>query len=480
MNLIVRILAALHRLLAGLGRVPLLAVPRHWLDKLFDRWAPPASHDEALKWRADADWAMLQQEPLRARALLKASALALLLLLVWAGFAEIDEVTRGEGRVVPSSQVQIIQSMDGGMVSEIHVREGQMVKAGELVMRIEPTRFVSSLRENQSQVQALQARAARLRAIVEGRPFIPPAEVDRDAPEIVLRERQLYESQRSEANAQIAIAGQQLSQREHELREAQAQYAQTGRAIELATQEIRATEPLVASGAASEVELLRLKRDLSKLRGDREQFSAQIARVQSAIQESRRKVSEVELAFRNLRGAELAETMAKLSGLNEGGTALADKVSKTDIRSPVRGIVKRLLINTQGGVVQPGREVVEIVPVDDTLVIEAKVRPQDIAFLRPLQPALVKFTAYDSAIYGGLAAKVENIGADTVIEEQGAQRGEAFYMVRVRTVESSLGPNLPIMPGMVAEVDINTGRKSLLSYLLKPVLRAKAAAFTER
>lgn len=480
MKLVTGLLGLLQRLIATSGRSQLFAIPRRWIDRLFDRWAPPGNHDEVVKWQADADWAMLQQEPLRARALLRACALALLALLIWAGIAEVDEVTRGNGRVVPSSQVQIVQSMDGGMVSDIFVREGQLVKAGELVMRIEPTRFVSSLRENQSQVQALQARAARLRAIVEGRPFIPPTDVDREAPDIVLRERQLYESQRAEVGAQIGIAQQQLSQREHELREAQAQYAQAGRAIELATQEIKATEPLVSSGAASEVELLRLKRDLSRLRGDREQYNAQIARVQAAIQESRRKIAEVELAFRNLRGGELAETLAKLSGLSEGGTALADKVSKTEIRSPVRGVVKRLHINTQGGVVQPGRDVVEIVPLDDTLVIEAKVRPKDIAFLRPLQPALVKFTAYDSAIYGGLEARVETIGADTVVEDQGPQRGEAFYMVRVRTHKSTLGTNLPIMPGMVAEVDINTGRKTLLTYLLKPVLRAKAEAFTER
>jgi len=461
-----------------MGRWPLFALLRRGFDHLFVRWLPPA--DATLGWRADADLARLQQEPLRARALLRASALALLALLVWSGFAEMDEVTRGEGRVVPSSQVQIIQSMDGGMVAGIFVREGQIVKAGEILMHLEPTRFVSSLRENQSQINALQARAARLRAIVEGRPFVPPAEVERSAPDIVLRERQLYDSQRAEIGAQVGIARQQLSQRENELRETQAQYAQAGRGLELVNQEIRATEPLVGSGAASEVELLRLKRDLSRLRGEREQYGAQLARVQGAIQESQRKISEVELAYRNQRGGELAETLAKLSGLTEGGTALADKVRKTEIRSPVRGIIKRLLINTQGGVVQPGHDVVEIVPLDDTLVVEVRIRPKDIAFLRPRQPALVKFTAYDSAIYGGLPAQVENIGADTVIDNQGPQRGEAFYMVRVRTSKSTLGRDLPIMPGMVAEVDITTGRKSLLTYLLKPVLRAKAEAFTER
>lgn len=484
MKLVSGILGGLHRTFSALGRTPLVGrlfgAAQGGMERLFQRWAPPASHDQARNWRADADWAMLQQEPLRARALLRACTLALLILIVWAGFAQMDEVTRGVGRVVPSSQIQIVQSMDGGMVADIFVREGQRVQAGELVMRIEPTRFVSSLRENQSQILALQARVARLRAIVEGHPFILPAEVERDAPEVGLRERQLYDSQRAEIDAQVGIARQQLNQRDHELQEAEAQHAQTLRAIDLATQEIKATEPLLATGAASEVELLRLRRELSRLRGDREQFTAQIARVQAAILESRRKISEVELTYRNLRGGELAEAQTKLNGLSEGGAALEDKVSKTEIRSPVRGIVKRLLINTRGGVVQAGRDVVEIVPVDDSLVIEAKVRPKDIAFLRPQQTALVKFTAYDATIYGGLEAQVENIGADTVYEEQGAQRGEAFYIVRVRTRHSSLGPDLPIMPGMVAQVDITTGRKTLLTYLLKPVLRAKSEAFTER
>ena len=480
MKLVTGVLARLHRLLAGVDGWPLLAPLRRGFDRLFARWTHTSTADETRSWRADADWAMLQQDPLHARALLKAAAWSLAALLIWAGFAQIDEVTRGEGRVVPSSQVQIIQSMDGGMVADIYVSEGQQVSAGERVMRIEPTRFVSSLRENQSQIHALSARAARLRALVEGRPFSPPADVEHNAPDIVLRERQLYDSQRAESGAQVGIARQQLSQREHELREARAQYEQTGRAIELTTREINATEPLLATGAASEVELLRLKRDLSRLRGEREQFSAQIARIESAIQESQRKIAEVELAFRNLRGAELAETQARLGGLNAGGTALADKVEKTDIRSPVRGIVKRLLINTRGGVVQPGREVVEIVPLDDNLVIEARVRPRDIAFLRPGQPAQVRFTAYDSAIYGSLAARLETISADTVIEEQGLQRGEAFYIVRVRTDRASLGRNLPIIPGMVAEVDIHTGRKTLLTYLLKPVLKIRSEAFTER
>lgn len=448
---------------------------RRLLDRAFDRWAPKGP-EEGLDWRSDADWAQLQQEPLRARKLLFGALITVAILILWAGLAKVDEVTRGVGKVVPSSQVQIIQSMDGGVVEEIFVHEGQTVKAGELMLRIEPTRFVSSLRENQSQTLALQARAARLQALTEGQPFEPPAETVRDAPEIVERERQLYESQKAESEAQLSIARQQLNQREQELREAQARQAQAARAFELTSQELAVTKPLMKSGAVSEVELLRLEREVSSLRGERDQTGAQIARIQAAIIESRRKIQEVELNFRNQLRNELSEAMAKLGGLAEGSLALEDKVSKTDIKSPVRGTIKRLLINTQGGVVQPGKEVIEIVPLDDSLLIEAQVRPQDIAFLRPDQPALVKFTAYDFAIYGGLEAKVEHISADTVIND----KDEAFYIVRVRTNKSSLGDNLPIIPGMVTQVDILTGEKSILSYLLKPVLRAKAMALTER
>jgi adhesin transport system membrane fusion protein len=222
--------------------------------------------------------------------------------------------------------------------------------------------------------------------------------------------------------------------------------------------------------------VLRLERDVARLRGDREQATAQISRVQSAILEATRKIEEVQLTSRNQMSGELSETMNKLASLSQGGRALEDKVKHADIKSPVRGTVKRLLVNTMGAVVQPGKEVVEIVPLDDTLILEVQITPKDIAFLRPGQQAMVKFSAYDFSIYGGLEADVINIGADSVIDE----KGNAFFHVRVRTHKPSLGPNLPIIPGMVAQVDILTGKKSVLAYLLKPVLRAKANALSER
>lgn len=436
----------------------------------------PETQRETADWAGEADWAQLQQEPLRARALLRVAALLVVLLLLWAAWARIDEVTRGEGKVVPTRQLQVIQSVDGGVVEAILVREGQVVEAGQLLLRVDPTRFQSNLGESRANQLALQAKALRLQALTRGGAFNPPADLARDGPDIVAHERRLYESRRDEIAAQISMAQNQLAQRQQELNEMRARQAQAQRGMELLQQELNATRPLLRTGAVSEVEILRLERDQARLRGDQEQAEAQSSRVQAAISEAQRRIEEVQLNARNQMSAELSETMSKLSALNEGGRALADKVAKAEIKSPLRGTVKRLLVNTVGGVVQPGKEVIEIVPLDEALILEARIAPEDIAFLRPGLGALVKFTAYDFAIYGGLEAVVENIGADSVVD----QKGNAFYLVRLRTRTSSLGDKLPIIPGMVAQVDILTGKKTVLSYLLKPVLRAKANALLER
>lgn len=436
----------------------------------------PVDDQERLDWAGDADWARLQQEPLRARSLLRLAAAAVLVMLIWAAFAKIDEVTRGEARVVPTSQVQIIQTVDGGVVEALPVKEGQIVEAGQLLLRVDSTRFVSTLMESQVSQAALEVKALRLEALTRGTSFNPPKALMRDAPDVVEQERRLYESRKAEIAAQTSIYQSQLVQRQQELNEVRARRDQAERSLELMTKEINATRPMVATGAVSEVEMMRLDQQLARLRGDREQATAQIARVQSAIQEANSKINEVQLTSRNQMSAELSDTMSKIASLSQGGVALQDKVKHADIKSPVRGTVKRLLVNTIGAVVQPGKEVVEVVPLDDTLILEVQITPKDIGFLRPGQAAMVKFSAYDFSIYGGLEAEVFLIGADSVLDE----KGNAFYHVRVRTFKSSLGPTLPIIPGMVAQVDIMTGKKTVLSYLLKPVLRAKANALTER
>lgn len=425
---------------------------------------------------ADADYYMVYQEPLRARVLVKTLTIVAAIFVMLAAVTEVDEITKGEGKVIPSRQLQVLQSLDGGMVSAIAVQEGQVVDANQLLLQIDSTRFESSAREGQAQYIALLAKAARLRAIAEGKRFAPPPEAAKQEPEIVEEERRLYEARTSELDAQLSIARQQLAQRQQELTEMRAKRDQASQAYELSAKELSVTKPLISSGAVSEVELLRLERDVARFRGERDMAGAQISRVQAAIAEASRKVQEVELNVRGEARKEMAETLGKLNALSETKIGLEDKVKHSAIRSPVRGTVKRLLVNTVGGVVQPGKDIVEVVPLEDALLLEAKVLPKDIAFLHPGQNAVVKFTAYDFSIYGGLDAKLEQIGADSVTDE----KGNTFYTVRVRTNRARLGENLPIIPGMVAEVDIVTGQKSILSYLLKPVLRAKQAALTER
>jgi adhesin transport system membrane fusion protein len=469
------------------GLKSMLGAVHGWLERIAEKNAPrvervlgrlPSREEiEAVDFATDADLAMLRQEPLRARVLLRSIGIVFAVFILWAAVAQLDEVTRGEGKVIPSRQLQILQSIDGGLVSEILVREGEIVQANQLLIKIDETRFASSVKENQSQSLGLMAKAARLKALSDGKAFIPPPEVAQAAPEIVQQELQLYEAKRDEMNAAVSIARQQLAQRQQELNEAQARRAQASQGFDLTSRELTVTRPLINSGAVSEVELLRLERDVSRYRGERDMASAQITRVQAAINEAHRKIEEVELSFRNDAGKELSETVSKLNSLTEGGVALSDRVKQSSIRSPVKGTVKRLLVNTVGGVVQPGKDMIEIVPLEDALLLEARVQPRDIAFLRPGQPAMVKFTAYDFSVYGGLEGTLEHIGADTVIDD----KGNAFYTVRVRTNRPGFGDaNLPIIPGMIAEVDILTGKKSVLAYLLKPVLRAKSVAMTER
>ncbi|MBS3935763.1 MAG: HlyD family type I secretion periplasmic adaptor subunit [Sulfuritalea sp.] len=446
-----------------------------FIDRLFARWVPERN-DEDLDWVCDAEWARLQQEPLRARAILRAVGVILLVLLVWAALAEVDEVTRGTGKVIPSSQLQVIQSVDGGIVSEILVREGQVVEKDQLLLKIDETRFVSSLRENRAEYISLIAKAARLTALAEGKPFALPLEVQGEFPQIAAQERSLYDSRRMELEAQVGIARQQLAQRNQESVEVRARRDAAALGFDLTQRELSATKPLLGSGAVSEVEILRLERDVNRYRGERDQAAAQINRIQAAIAEASRKIEEVELNFRNEARTQLADVSARINSLTETRATLTDRVKHSNVKSPVRGTVNRLLFNTVGGVVQPGNPIIEIVPLEDALLIEANIQPKDIAFLRPGQEAVVRFTAYDFAIYGSLDAVLDHIGADTVTDE----KGNVFYICRVRTLKPSLGENLPIMPGMVAEVDIKTGKKSILSYLLKPVLRARTHALTER
>jgi adhesin transport system membrane fusion protein len=427
----------------------------------------------------EVEGAILQDSPWLTRATVWAVSACLLAALVWAHFAVLEEVTTGEGKAIPSSKVQVIQNLEGGIVSEIFVREGQIVDKGDTLLRLDDTRFLSNQGETEADRLALVARIERLSAEAEGRAPILAEEIMRDAPRLAEDELALYRSRQQRLQGEQRTLGEQLRQKEQELAEFRSKAAQYRSSLGLLQQELNMSQPLVASGAIAEVEMLRLRRSAVEMRGSLEATNLAIPRAEAAMAEIKSKMQESEVTFRSDALKELNETRTQLQKITATSVAIQDKVTRTTVTSPVRGVIKQLKVNTIGGVVQPGSDMLEIVPLDDSLLIEAKVRPQDVAFLHPGQKAMVKFTAYDYTIYGGLKANLELISADTISDEE----GNSFYLIQVRTEKSHLGSEehpLLIIPGMVASVDIITGEKSVLAYLLKPVLKARAEAMRER
>lgn len=424
----------------------------------------------------DADHYILHQRPLRGMLIIRLALVSLIFFILWAALTHLEELVKGDGKVVPSSQLQVLQSLDGGIIQNIFVKEGQKVKTGQALLQVDSTRFQSSVNENTVQNTALAAKAERLNAQLENRAFRVPAKISSQMKMVYAQELRYFKSARYELDAQLSIARQQLSQRKQELNEAQAKRDQAKLLFESASHELALTKPLLSTGAVSEVDLLRLERDVTRFSGERLQAIAQISRIEAAINEASSKIQNVELEFRNNLRKDLSETMAKLNSMTESSVGLQDKLKQSVLRAPMNGYVKRLLVNTVGGVITPGKDILEVVPSEDNLVLEVKVPTRDIAFLRVGQKALVKFTAYDFAIYGGMEAKLESIGADSITDE----KNNTFYVVKVRTSRSKFSDTLPIIPGMQAEVDISTGKKTVLAYLLKPLLRAKQIALTER
>jgi len=427
----------------------------------------------------DIRTSILAQSPRGGRAIIWVVFALVLMFLVWAYYSNIDQVNRGIGKVVPSSQIQIVQNLEGGILSEILVDVGELVKKDQLLLRIDETRFSSSFQQNRVKYLSYKARAARLLSEANGTVFKVPQEIIDEKPEIGIREQELFESRKREFQSNMDILKEQISQRQQEYRELTSKLEELTRTYALLQKELELTRPLVAQGAVSEVEVLHLERQASQMQGDIATIKQTIPKSQSRLQEAQLALRENELVFFNKAKSELNEVLAELEDVSASAIALEDRLRRTNVRSPVTGTINRLLVNTVGGVIQPGMNLVEIVPLEDTLVIEAKIKPSDIAFLRPDQEAKVKFTAYDFTIYGGLDAKLEHISADSITDE----KGNSYYLVRLRTNKNYLGPEtnpLPIIPGMIVSVDILTGKKTVLAYLLKPVLRAKYMALREQ
>jgi adhesin transport system membrane fusion protein len=403
------------------------------------------------------------------------------IFVIWAHFAKLDEVTRGDARVVPSSKIQVVQNLEGGILSELLVRDSQIVQKGDVLLRIANTSAESQYRDSRTQYLTLEAMIARLQAEIAGKPPQFPQEVLKEAPDVSRSEEALYDTQITTLKSDIGVLNDQLTQKQQDIAGLQSKAQSLARSLDLAKQEEDITSPLVSSGAASKLDLVKLEREVSDLQGQLDNAKVAIPQAEAARDEAQKRIQEKTATFQSDTQAELNKHTAELAALSQQVFTQHDRVTRTEVRSPVRGTIKDVKVTTIGEVIKPGEDLVEIVPLEDTLLVEAKVRPADVAFLHPGQPAMVKITAYDFSIYGGLNARVEDISADTIKDD--GPNGGTFFRVTLRTDKNSLGTvdkPLPIIPGMTASAEILTGQKSVLDYLLKPLLKAKEEALRER
>jgi len=423
--------------------------------------------------------AVLEKTALNSRVFLWVTLLTVAVLIIWADHAMIDEVVKGGGKIVPSSQIKSIQNLEGGIVKEILIKEGDLVRKGEPLLKMQDLFFSATFEKNRLKYDEMYARAVRLRAEAYGTPFAVPAESTATQLALIEKERSLYESNRQQLAKNIAILEAQLQQRTTELKEAREHFKELSSEMALVQKQIAINEPLVKRQIVPEVDFLKLQRDANNVQQQLTQTRHQITTTKSMIEEAKNKREEAGLAFTNKAKEALNAVESDMQQTKESQAALKDQVSRTLVRSPVDGIIKKLYVTTIGGVVSPGMKMMDILPTGDTLLVEVKVRPSDIAFLYPDQRAVIKVTAYDFAVYGGLSGRVVRISPDSVNEPD----GKTYYQVWIETDKTFLGTvenPLRLIPGMVVNAEIVTGKKSILDYILKPLLRTKDNAFKER
>lgn len=407
--------------------------------------------------------------------------LLLLTALVWANFTEIDEVTRGEGRVIPATRTQTIQATEAGVVEVIAVKIGQIVNKGDIIIQLDDTPTSSDLGELQARTKALKAKLARLEVEASDD---PNAEFECPLPDdgiaICENEIRLLQARVEAFENTRGVLEQRLLQREKEKNEALANVSSVEGSLAISERELALLEPMARRKLVAETELIRAQREFNDLQGQLNALNETIPRIAGAITEAQLQLNELALQFRQEALAERTNTLSELSVLEESEKGEFSRVERTEIRAPVDGVINTLEINTVGSFVQPGATIAELVPTSEELIVEARVAPKDVAFVVKGQPALVKITAFDFSIYGGLDGVVENISPDSIIDQQ---TGDAYFEVRVKTDRSYLEKNerkFEITPGMVSSVDIMTGRKSIMDYLLKPLNKGRQEAFTER
>ena len=406
-------------------------------------------------------------------------ALFLIAAIVWMNWAKVDVVIRGAGKVSTASQVQNIQSLEGGIISEILVTEGQAVEVGQSLIKISDVAFASSFEENRLRYLELLALTSRLQAEAFGKSFKAEEEVTREAPRLVKSEQSLFNSNRQQLKETLNGLEEKISQQKSALLEAKSKQRQLTKSLDLVKKEIKIKKPLRDRGIISEVDFLQLQQRESEFEGEIEAARLSIPRIESTIEEARFNKQGEKLNFQNRAKKELNEVNAEIDRIKENQTALGDRVKRTTLRSPVNGIVQQLYVNTIGGVISPGINILDIVPQEDALLVELKIKPADIAHVHVGQFARLKFSAYDFAIHGSLQGIVTIVSADTITNEE----GQSFFLVRVKPVKSFLGVKsgeLPIKIGMTVEADIITDKKTILSYLTEPVHRGIDKALRER
>ncbi|MEO5759608.1 MAG: HlyD family type I secretion periplasmic adaptor subunit [Mesorhizobium sp.] len=421
--------------------------------------------------------------PLFATASIFIIAALFIAFVAWASFAEVDEIARGDGKVIPASKTQIIQATEPGVVQEIAVKIGQVVKKNDLIIRLDNTLNTSSLGEQQAKARALEVRIARLKYEQSGNitgSFPCPQDIQSVAPQICDNEQNLLVARRENFDNKLSVLKSRLDQRQRELDEAIANSDRLTKNLAVSDQQAKLVESMVKKGLMARTEQLKVEQEQTELNGQLNLAGETIKKAKSAIVEAQLQVEELGLQLKQEALDDLTQALADLSVVDETIRGATDKVARTDIRSPVDGIVNTMELNTVGAFVQPGAVVAGIVPTSETLLVEARVSPRDVAFIRPDQDALIKVTAYDFSIFGGIEGKVSNITADSLVDQK---TGEPYYQVRVATEKSTLqrdGKAYSIIPGMICSVDIKTGRKTILSYLLKPINKARQEAMSER
>lgn len=424
--------------------------------------------------------AATQLKPATSAMIMFGAVLALVVIgLLWAGLSKVEERTRGQGQVVPTQEIQVVQSLEGGILAELLVQEGEHVKKGQVLLRMSDVQFSSEERGTEARFLGLQAKKARLKAEADGTAFVPPPEVAEKAPKIAENEAALYESRQSELENAYAILDERITKAEAELSEIE---AQTGRLYENRKhleKELAITREMVAKRAVPKLDQIRLERELGDISGQINENAQRVNGLKAELQVAEKERQAQDNKFRSQALGELGGVETEMAALEENLKSIGDRVYRTELRAPVDGIVNNIALTTIGGVIEPAMRLVEIVPVDDELKIIAKVSPNDIAFLHPGQDVNVKITAYDPQKYGHLNGKLVRLGANSVTDRE----GNIFFEIEVRTEKNYMGTAehpLPITPGMIAQTEVITGKRTILEYLLKPILRARSAIFTER